>query len=593
MASWLSIVSLPVLVLLVSLACSVASDGPPSSCMCPLKDLQGQAHLPQGLGCTSAQSRFLLRVVPSARDPFASRIALLSSAHDLAYANRFWPSLESTVAYAELYRYDRYLYIDQKGSVSKPTGLLAVLSLGHEWILFLDMDAIFEPRVFVQPHPLEPFVESPKSLLLLGEHMLSSGIFFLKNSEWGRWFAKEWETRCATPRWCNRAHTIDPTLQFGLAIYEHLLQYTNETSLLNARKTADNVCKEVQACRFDVHNGVFWGRFDKNRLLAYASWPEVAFLAYNGTKTDPQLVNAWALRAMPFIGYRPAVIKHHCHDDYAQHVAPYATTHDMPRDEIRDRYHAHDRAFNSHRWPGDVDWNYKLLKVDQILANRDPNYARTEGNAVGPQPSPMKMSSILFLGFALQKASLGHRWPKRSTQGLQLGLGDGVFAYNILAGWPACTTYTIVPNAWDDASWADPEPAGAPAMGPDQAGGHRARQLLRPWAKIYRIEAKSLESIPDGSLHFAFLTAPQRSSQELAAVLLPLLWQKLVDGAYLGGHWWGDCDGNTGPLCKGDEPAVRDVRSQVLAFAESVERNVQPTRDAHPPTRLQSWYMVK
>ena len=90
------------------------------------------------------------------------------------------------------------------------------------YVLYLDLDAIFEPRVFLDDHPLDVFTRSGKSLILLGEMALCSCHFLLKRSPWSRWFLREWQARCAIPTYCTQGRGQDQ-VAYAILIYETIV----------------------------------------------------------------------------------------------------------------------------------------------------------------------------------------------------------------------------------------------------------------------------------------------------------------------------------------------------------------------------------
>ena len=70
----------------------------------------------------------LLRVVAAPQPPRGSAIALLRTASDLPYIRRFFVALENSVAYAQQYGYDHYLYIagEGRGYTARVQGLQEV-----------------------------------------------------------------------------------------------------------------------------------------------------------------------------------------------------------------------------------------------------------------------------------------------------------------------------------------------------------------------------------------------------------------------------------------------------------------------------------
>ena len=100
--------------------------------------------------------------------------------------------------------------------------------------------------------------------------------------------------------------------------------------------------------------------------------------------------------------------------------------------------------------------------------------------------------------------------------------------------------------------------------------------------------AQYLETVPDESLDYIWITAPQHGPEELA--LLPRLWAKLKPGGYMGGFWFTNCEGFAARYCRAAAGrVVKDVKDQVLDFAHMVGRNVLPTTKG----AIKSWYFGK
>ena len=122
------------------------------------------------------------------------------------------------------YKYDNYMFMDSRGKFGKAIGIRALLEKGHQYVLYMDFDAIFEPRLFVGHHPLEPLVVSQKSVILLGEMALCSCHFFVKNSEFGRAFVEGWSERCGRDLYCTRTSRnktrISDQIAYDLLLYE-------------------------------------------------------------------------------------------------------------------------------------------------------------------------------------------------------------------------------------------------------------------------------------------------------------------------------------------------------------------------------------
>ena len=171
-------------------------------CAYSLSQLQDPALLP------NASSAHFLRVAPSAPAAGSSRVAILRTSWDWAYVRKPLSALmlSNSVAYAERYAYAHYVYICncQKGwRASKVDGLWNVFAQGHAYALYLDFDAFFEPRLFVQQLPLEPLLAPSKSLFLMAEPELCAGVFAARNSDWTAGFFRAWKAKCAAGQWCD------------------------------------------------------------------------------------------------------------------------------------------------------------------------------------------------------------------------------------------------------------------------------------------------------------------------------------------------------------------------------------------------------
>ena len=131
---------------------------------------------------------------------------------------------------------------------------------GYEYVLYLDFDAIFEPRVFVGHHPLEPLVVSQKSVILLAEMALCSCHFFVKNSAFGRGFVQSWVDRCSQPNYCTRGrvnHTRpSDQIAYDILLFEKIAEYEQSPRLQSAIRAPG--CRSVGACIADSASPVFW-----------------------------------------------------------------------------------------------------------------------------------------------------------------------------------------------------------------------------------------------------------------------------------------------------------------------------------------------
>ena len=179
----------------------------------------------------------------------------------------------------------------------------------------------------------------------------------------------------------------------------------------------------------------------------------------NGTAARPQLANPWALRSVPYTGYRPAYIKHHGSHVFASAVAPYAVTPRMAPPEHRAVAAAHAAAWGPARWPRAQDWKWQWHAKTR---RRIPGPA---GPAPAPQPPTEALGKAIFLGMALQNVTGARR-------GLQVGLQNGEFAFDTLAAWPNCTRYDIVRGSWEaPPPRRAPAPAATPAVAEPQVRG--------------------------------------------------------------------------------------------------------------------------
>ena len=91
-----------------------------------------------------------------------------------------------------------------------------------------------------------------------------------------------------------------------------------------------NPCKD--SASICVNQGIVDMLLDKyngTRTLHTVPLPDIALAPHNGTEAAPQLVNSWAIRAVPSVGYRPAYIHHHGHLHLGS-LASYVVTYDMP-----------------------------------------------------------------------------------------------------------------------------------------------------------------------------------------------------------------------------------------------------------------------
>ena len=558
---------------------------PQSVCVYTLRELIGVSTLPpKERGCNGTD--ILIRVVDAVHAPWRSRFALLRSASDLEYVNKYFESMDNSVRYAEHYRYDHYLYLSKsgKGYTSRAYGMLQIFALSHEYALYMDFDAVFEPRVFVADHPLDVFTRSNKSLVLMAEMALCSCHFFLKNDHWGRCFAQDWIRRCATKGYCSRdkGKTIEDQIAYDLLIYEELVAHSDWALRLLLVWLAPRECQGHPPCVLDRISGASWGRYDSHRLLPTLELPNIALLPANGTERHPQLSNTWSFRNLPYSGYHPAYIKHHGNWVYQDHVRPWVVRLRHTAHEVHALYARHKDAWSDGRWPAALDWRWLWFSVDRSRQHHLPPY---EGNATARQPELMKVTNPNLLGYVLQE-HLGQR-------GLQIGLENGEFAFETLASWPHCQVYVIVPGSWERRP-RGPRPfcPTCPRVAPPQ-DWCPVPKLLWPWRSRYRIVngtvQEHLRTVADGSLDFVFITAPQEAEEELP--LLPLLWAKLRRGGLLGGFWWMDCDESRRAkrLCTAAKARVRDVKTQVLQFAMNVSHKVAHTTDG----AIFTWYLRK
>ena len=110
-----------VLLLLGPLGCARADL---STCTCSLKDVEKQTDLPLRCGAMPVLVRMVNTDVQ--RMPLMSEIAILRAASTLKYVNTYFKALQNSVAYADRYGYDNYVYMDAKGKLGKAIGILAL-----------------------------------------------------------------------------------------------------------------------------------------------------------------------------------------------------------------------------------------------------------------------------------------------------------------------------------------------------------------------------------------------------------------------------------------------------------------------------------